>query len=182
MSRHCMSMINLLKDREHVVGAEIGVWQGEFASSILNGLPKIEKYYAVDGWELYDDFKDILVDTSDYSKLKYETAYRMYETSVAEHINKVVTLKMYSDEAAQHVPDSSLDFVFIDANHAYEYVKKDILLWTPKVKTGGIVSGHDYGKTGAKKRKVPFGVTEAVNEYFNDVNVLPGSVWWVIKK
>ena len=40
--------------------------------------------------------------------------------------------------------DESLDFVYIDANHAYDWVVQDIELWYPKVKKGGILWGHDY--------------------------------------
>ena len=47
--------------------------------------------------------------------------------------------------SAKQFPDKSLDFVFIDADHRYTSVKKDITAWLPKVKSGGIISGHDYG-------------------------------------
>ena len=56
--------------------------------------------------------------------------------------------------------DNSLDFVFVDANHEYKFVKQDISLWLPKVKIGGTLAGHDY----------EFEVEKAVNE------LLPGAV------
>jgi hypothetical protein len=49
-----------------------------------------------------------------------------------------------SEEAAPKIPDGSLDFAYIDANHAYEYVKRDIELWWPKIRDGGMLAGHDY--------------------------------------
>jgi len=55
--------------------------------------------------------------------------------------------------------DNTLYFVFIDANHNYEYVKKDILAWFPKVKEGGVLAGHDYSSDFC-------GVIEAVGEIF----------------
>ena len=42
------------------------------------------------------------------------------------------------------VSSVGLDFVFIDAQHDYDSVKKDIEIWTPKLKPGGLLSGHDY--------------------------------------
>jgi hypothetical protein len=56
--------------------------------------------------------------------------------------------------------DKSLDFVYIDAAHDYENVKKDILAWLPKVKNGGYIAGHDY------RYDPNIGVYEAVNDIF----------------
>ena len=78
--------------------------------------------------------------------------------------------RMTSVEAAKTYEDQSLDFVFIDADHSYESVKEDIIAWFPKVKYGGIISGHDY-HMGAP------GVMIASNELFGFVRVT-GSCWW----
>jgi predicted O-methyltransferase YrrM len=85
---------------------------------------------------------------------------------------RVRVLHMDTLAAAAHVPDGSLDFVFIDADHSYEAVAADIDAWRSKVKPGGILSGHDYGH-----RRFP-GVAQAVDERFI-VEVLPDNVWWV---
>ena len=53
-------------------------------------------------------------------------------------------IRKSSLDAASDFEDGSLDFVYIDANHAFEYVVADIAAWTPKVRDGGVVSGHDY--------------------------------------
>ena len=50
-------------------------------------------------------------------------------------------------EALKDFNDNSLDFVFIDGNHTFEYVVEDIAQWSKKVKVGGIVSGHDYWRS-----------------------------------
>ena len=47
-----------------------------------------------------------------------------------------------SEDAVDDIPEK-LDFVYIDGNHAYEYVKKDIGLYYPKLKKGGVIGGHD---------------------------------------
>jgi predicted O-methyltransferase YrrM len=57
---------------------------------------------------------------------------------------RALMLRMYSSQAAKLFPDGSLDFIYIDANHKYDYVKEDIELWWPKLKSGGMISGHDY--------------------------------------
>ena len=69
---------------------------------------------------------------------------------------------MQSHEAAQHVKDGSMDFVFIDGDHSYENCIEDIRDWTPKVKPNGLICGHDFGH-----RDFP-GVERAVRECFGD--------------
>jgi hypothetical protein len=61
--------------------------------------------------------------------------------------------------------------VFIDANHNYEYVKKDIAKYTPKLKPAGLLTGHDIDYPGVNK---------AVNEVIKNFDVAPNFVW--IKK
>jgi predicted O-methyltransferase YrrM len=64
-----------------------------------------------------------------------------------------------SFDRAKDFKDESIDFVFIDANHTYEYVKRDIEAYLPKMKKGSIMAGHDYNMSHP-------GVIQAVNEAF----------------
>lgn len=64
-----------------------------------------------------------------------------------------------SFDRAKDFEDESIDFIFIDANHTYEFVKKDIAAYLPKMKKGGIMAGHDYNMSHP-------GVIQAVNEAF----------------
>ena len=70
-----------------------------------------------------------------------------------------------------------MDFVFIDASHDYESVKADIKAWYPKIKKGGIISGHDYpGFNGAVKA-----VDEFVNEQKHNLNFdAEEACWWFL--
>ncbi len=64
-----------------------------------------------------------------------------------------------SFDRAKDFEDGSIDFLFIDANHTYEYVSRDIAAYLPKMKKGGIIAGHDYNMSHP-------GVIQAVNEAF----------------
>lgn len=68
--------------------------------------------------------------------------------------------KAESSESAKLFQNESLDFVFIDANHTYEFVKRDILAYLPKMKKGAVIAGHDYNHHHP-------GVIQAVDEIFN---------------
>lgn len=73
------------------------------------------------------------------------------------------------DAAAQYA-DSSLDFVYIDADHTYESARRDIVAWWPKVKYGGIIGGHDFTP------EYP-GVIQAVIEEIRNFHVDVGEPW-----
>lgn len=116
-------------------GVEVGVNKGENAKNILRHWHG-SKLYLVDPWRKLDDYNDTVnknFDPNTYSSVKIR---------FAKYGERVEIIKAMSHEAAKVVPND-LDFVYIDANHAYEYVKQDIELWYPKVKSGGILSGHD---------------------------------------
>jgi predicted O-methyltransferase YrrM len=53
---------------------------------------------------------------------------------------------LYHDDSlavAKTIPDRSLDFVFIDAEHTTEAVLSDVQAWRDKVRPGGLILGHD---------------------------------------
>ena len=129
-------------------GAEVGVYKGYYSKVLLDNIPNLE-LLCVDNWanRRRRNF---------YSVAKEEL--KIYPNAVIIHKDSV--------EAAKDIENESLDFIFIDAAHDYENVKKDIESWTPKVKIGGIISGHDYYKF----RDGSLGVITAVNEYVKNNN------------
>ncbi len=84
------------------------------------------------------------------------------------------------EAAAQMDPGFKADVVYIDALHDYENVKADILAWMPHVKTGGILAGHDYGKSYYTGVNHP-GVAQAVDELFSPMKIrtFPDMTWMV---
>ena len=164
------------KEGSHFV--EVGSWKGRSASfmavEILNSSKNI-KFDCVDTWEGSIEHLDInspfflkeLIEDKDWLYGEF-----LKNTSpVREILNPV---RMPSLDAVDLYEDSSLDFVFIDASHEYEDVKKDILAWLPKVKIGGILAGHDYYTFG--------GVTQAVDEIFNASSLEISEHCYIYKK
>jgi hypothetical protein len=83
-------------------------------------------------------------------------------------------LRLTSTEAAVTVPDRSLDFVYIDANHAEEFVREDLVAWAPKVRSGGCLCGHDYDVSQKAKQKHSWiEVKIAVNAYVQAHHIAP---------
>lgn len=81
----------------------------------------------------------------------------------------------HSEETADFFEDGSIDFLFIDGSYKYEYVIKNLDLYYPKIRLGGMIAGHDYHD------KSP-GVIKAVDEKFGtNVKIYPGTTWSFIK-
>lgn len=86
-------------------------------------------------------------------------------------------IKSTSDAAKDKIVNESVDLLFIDGDHEYGQVKRDIKNYSPKVKVGGIILGHDYHYNDPKS-----GVKEAVDEMFGDNITVLHSAIWVTKK
>lgn len=74
--------------------------------------------------------------------------------------------RLTSLQGAERLADGAVDFVFIDARHDYASVLEDLGAWFPKVRSGGILSGHDY-VTG-RFPQGDFGVRRAVDQFFGE--------------
>lgn len=113
------------------IGAEVGVRMGTNAKEIFRRVPGL-KLYCVDPWSAYQKVSDATQD------VYYQRCLRKLRGENAEF------MRMFSNEAALLIEDSSLDFVYIDGDHRFDFVMSDLITWSPKVKRGGIISGHDY--------------------------------------
>jgi Methyltransferase domain len=119
-------------------GVEVGVFKGHFSKNIIDNWNGT--LYMVDVWRPLDT--ESYNDISNHAN--HDTAYIDAMNSINGHEDRAIMIRAKSEIAADIFPDNSLDFVYIDANHAYQYVVQDINLWYPKVKPGGYICGHDY--------------------------------------
>ncbi len=126
-----------LKGQKKLVGCEIGVNAGVNSFNILKKL-HIKKLYLIDPYMEYEQ-GGVVVLQDDVGPTKRKALRRLEKWK-----DKIVWIYKTSEEAHEDVPDGELDFVYIDGNHEYEYVKRDIELYEPKVKDGGLIAGHDY--------------------------------------
>jgi len=119
--------------------AEIGCLHGGYSRQVLDKW-KGYRYWMVDTWE--QQSKDIYKERTDGTN--YEQVWREC-VQLAEQDNRVRMIKKLSVEAANDIENNTLDFVFIDANHAYQNVLEDTDAWWPKLKSGGVMGWDDYG-------------------------------------
>lgn len=121
-------------------GVEVGTFKGEFSKEIMylwDGT-----LYMVDVWSPLNP--DEYIDASNHSNFEQNHIYGEAIKNISGNEDRAIMVRAKSEIAANMFEDGSLDFVYIDANHAYDYVVQDIALWYPKVKPGGYLCGHDY--------------------------------------
>ena len=157
--RPAITMIKKRYGNIPLTGAEIGVQRGDNAQSMLDEL-NIEKLYLIDVWDLISFNKTqeghSLVHRDHINLANYyghpfinggkkylNINNYSYVSNRFKDNKRIELIKNPSNVAVEQFRNNSLDFVYIDANHSYKEVLGDISIWAKKVKTNGIVSGHD---------------------------------------
>ena len=146
---------------------EIGIFKGEFFDFLITEC----NHNNVDGVDLFRG----IVGSGDHDgnnmsqcdmDLKYHELKKKYEKQ--ESIN---LYKSYSHDYLASCPDNKYDIIYIDADHSYNGVKRDIELAYLKVKNGGYITGHDYELNMDKcKHNWAFGTKQAVDEFCEKYN------------
>jgi predicted O-methyltransferase YrrM len=129
-------VVKIFPEKSHFV--EVGSWKGKSASFMaveIHNSKKQIKFDCVDTW-------NGSVEHASYGEV-LNSLYEEFTTNIQPIKHIINPIRKTSEEAAKDYKDGSLDFVFIDASHEYEDVKKDIKAWLPKVKSGGFLAGHD---------------------------------------
>jgi len=149
------------------VGAEIGVMKGVYSEILLSKNPGL-KLYCIDPW---------------VSGQEDDGRGQWFLKHVSQRLAKYnfEIIRKLSKDALLDIPDESLDFVYIDAMHDFDNVMFDIIEWSKKVRSGGMVSGHDF------EYVYDVGVIQAVEGFTKGNNIrtwfvtreFPSSWFWI---
>ncbi len=151
---------SLLNARELLgVGVEIGVYEGWFSNYLLTYW-RGRRLISIDPWRaLGDEYQDACNREQPIMDQFYHRAQQL----LRNHGERSEIWRMTSREAACRLGDEALDFVYIDAQHHFEAVREDLELWHPKVRSGGLLAGHDYMDGDFAFGR--FGVKSAVDQF-----------------
>jgi predicted O-methyltransferase YrrM len=151
------------------IGAEIGVFEGVYSEILCKANPRL-KLYGIDSWTVR----------------RYRQGYKKTLKRLKKY--NVELIKKASLDAVKDFPNMFFDFVYIDASHKFDDVMRDIIEWSPKVKKGGIVAGHDYIHN---RKGVAIAVNAYVKHHFQKLNLIetkkvvegtgetkPNISWW----
>jgi hypothetical protein len=153
------------------IGAEVGVWKGDFSAKLLKGA-KPRRLYLIDPWQHSSR------DGAWYAEKSEQEMEAVREEVVARFSReiqreRVVIMARRSQDAAEQLraihSSEPLDWVYLDGDHVYEAVLADLRAFWPLILRGGCVAGDDYGMEGWWGD----GVTRAVDEFAASVDRRP---------
>lgn len=170
--RHSTRFAKNYFKRNKIKVAEIGTLRGINAKSILKELD-VSEFYVIDPYNEYEDYLNSEINMTQKNLKNIENKAKMK----LSRFPQVKFIKKYSSQALNDIPNN-LDFIYIDGNHEYKYVKEDIKNYYLKLKSGGILSGHDISTPnckGVRKAIIEFCFTHNITPYFSRTD------WWFIK-
>jgi len=155
----------LLQLPKNSICAEIGVDKGEFSEEILN-IVQPSKLHLIDPWVYVEDTRyerSLYGGNRGQDQEQMDERFQKVERRFSDAISRgqVVLHRMNSDVAAASFTDHYFDWIYIDGNHLYEFVKSDLETYSRKVKPQGYILGDDYNVKGWWE----YGVTRAVDEF-----------------
>jgi hypothetical protein len=128
------------------VGAEIGTWKGDYARRMIT-IAQPCRLHLIDPYIFFEEYPDRwyggLEAKSQPDMDKIFEAVKHDLTELAGDKTEVIFHRDLSAKAIQELADDSLDWAYVDGNHSYEYVKRDIEDLIPKLKVGGLLMGDD---------------------------------------
>lgn len=161
------------------VGAEIGVAEGAYSAAILEAAQPRE-LHLIDPWSHLEPGSDLLqaaellaaVDAGRAGGEEFapppmnSEGDALYARVAARFENdpRVRLHRQYSYKAAAGFDDGYFDFVYVDGNHHYEFVLKDLQDFAAKLKPGGLLFGHDFFED-SFAREEHYGVIDAVGTF-----------------
>jgi predicted O-methyltransferase YrrM len=162
-------LVEVFKAFGYTEGAEIGTKKGAYSLTLCQSVPNLH-LHCVDPWD---------------GKLPYgghQFTHDRYERTARKTLapHNVTIHKMTSMDALPLFKDGSLDFVYIDANHDFDHVCSDLIFWSKKVRSGGIVSGHDYfshRRGGVVKAVDAYTHCHKIDPWFVTEEVYPSYFW-----
>ena len=143
-----------------LVGLELGVARAETSYYLLENCPNIQMLFCIDPWLPYMDWNG-MISNQLISDMKMAAM-----ANLSHFADRVSVIEENSADAQAGVPDESLDFIFIDGDHAHQAALYDMTTYWPKVKKGGLFAGHDAGMasvdTALETFRVGYGITTPI--------------------
>lgn len=169
---HWHVLEQFIKENNFKQGVEIGVRWGQTSRHLLETCTDLK----MTGVDLMQPLPNNTREGQEtYSHWPWADYREAVKRIMQRFPDRFVMLVMDTHAASQMFADESVDFVFIDCDHSYEGVSRDIVDWAPKVRVGGLVTGHDINLESVRRA-----VVENLGEYETEGQRW-NNIWWVLR-
>jgi predicted O-methyltransferase YrrM len=133
-------LIHVITEYKFKLGVEIGVQTGVTTQLLLRHCPELSMI-GIDPWCEQKNNKgpNQFFDR----RWNHRRARAKAQNRVRSFGSRCKLIEGFSHEVVSHFKDGMFCFVFVDGDHSYKSCKRDIELWRPKVRPGGLLCGHD---------------------------------------
>jgi len=173
------AILSRVPNQQKIVGVEVGVWDGKLSNRLLSARQELT-LYMVDPWKAAEEgssFAESGAQMAEYSQERFDLSKDRAKEVAMRYGRRARIVEADSVEAAGEIQGRKVspDFVFIDGDHSYEGVKRDLEAWAPLIGSDALfIGGHDYENNHGE-------VKRAVDEYFGEdaVEVDDDHTWFV---
>lgn len=162
-----LDLISKFVDLNNPLILEIGVHRSSFSRELYNKFNP-QKMYLVDPWKALDDeiYEESFYGNSDNNNQAMQDQYYSEVVKNFENEIKDNRVEIFRDTSDNFFLSNKIkfDLIYIDGNHLYEYVKRDISNSLKYLNINGIIVLDDYLVKGWWQD----GVTKAVNDFKNN--------------
>jgi hypothetical protein len=180
MTKRYDALLKRLPKNTPIIGAELGVWKGAMSRELLRQSPKMF-LYMVDRWQVPPEGDSYFQGSrvmARSTQAQFDTVFQTAVNAVSPYADRCKILKMTTIEAADYIDNNSLDFIFVDSDHSYIGVTNDLTYWTPKLKKGAILSGHDFNNSNTYN-EVERAVKDFLGDRFKDIELDVDHTWFL---
>jgi len=170
-----------LRKSKNGIVVEIGVYGGASILSVIDvcvnnnitiyGIDPWEKTNIVNGTNISESEKEILTRKMVDARTNLELVIKKLKYS------NIKLIQDTSESASSQFKNKTVDLVYIDGDHSYESVTKDLTIWCEKLKPNGIIWGDDFGWVPVRKAIQDFSKLNKMN-----INRLSNGKWYLTKK
>jgi hypothetical protein len=128
------------------VGAEIGVFKGEFTAHILRTVKPKELHLIDAWWLLYGEYYPDWGAYTEFGRLRTKDAFESAKRVVARLDRRNAAVFHIDDDVGclEGFGDFYFDWVYLDSSHEYAHTKKELAVLKRKVRRGGLITGDDW--------------------------------------
>ena len=162
----------ILRHKEVKTVIELGSWAGASTRFFGYRVGKEGTVYAIDHWLGTPNHRGEMTD----ERLSY--IYQLFLSNIQQAglEERVIPLRMTTDEALKALRHVTADLIYVDAARDSARVYKDIMNWYPHLNEGGVICGTELREPSVRE-----GVQKAAAELGMTIETNRKGFFWILK-